>query len=186
MSQVLHLDFVSLDPGAGPDQRRRLEEAAAGLISIPGVIGAGVIQADSPSEFDIAFWFLLPEFTALEPFGTDPRYSRFLQGNVAPVLRGFAGADVTLGTEFESIDGPAACLALMGPDEAYDFEVRETLTAWAEGLGPDRTAIGLAVGEKQMYRGAGLAFGGDAATAATPDAGPFRATLISGQARSLD
>jgi hypothetical protein len=181
--QVLHLDFIKLILETGPDQRRQLEDAAAQLSAIDGVVGVGVIEAATESDFDLAFWFLLREFIALEPFGTDPRYSRFLQGSVAPLLRSFAGADVQLEDKLEASDGPAACIALIGPEEAYDFEVREALEAWTETTGAGLCAIGLAVGERQIYRGAALAFG--ATNAETYLDGPFRPTLIRGRARSL-
>ena len=45
---------------------------------------------------------MLEGFTYLEPFGTDARYVRFLQGTVAPRLKAFAGADVSLDAPFEA------------------------------------------------------------------------------------
>ncbi len=182
--QVLHLDFIKLTPETAREQRNELEVAASQLREIDGVESVGVIEGASGSDFDLAFWFVLRQFTALEPFGTHPRYTQFLQGTVAPLITGFAGADVRLDDDFEALDGGAACAALMGPDEAYDFEVREALSAWSEEAGASLTAIGLAVGEKQLYRGAAIAFGaGNSVT--KPEIEPFRATLIRGTARSL-
>ncbi len=183
--QVLHLDFISLRPETTQEQRTQLEEAAAGLLALDQVLSAGVINGESGSDFDIAFLFLLPDFTDLEPFGTDPRYVRFLQGNVAPVLRAFAGADVKLEDDLDIVDGPAACLALMAPEETYDWEVRDALEAWGGNLLPDAIAVGIAVGERQQYRGVSIAFGGHASTAAKPEAGSFRPALIRGTARRL-
>ena len=80
-----------------------------------------------------------------------------LQGAVAPRLKAFAGADVRLDSGFAPEAGSAACLAIMAPEETYDWEVREALQAWCEATGASSTAVGLAVGEKQMYRGAALA-----------------------------
>ena len=182
-SRVLHLDFINLTPAAGPEARAELEAAAGRLAAIEGVLDVGVIEADAASDFDVAFWFLLRDFAALEPFGTDPAYSRFLQGTVAPLLRGFAGADVKLDADFEAADGAASCVALIGPEESYDFEVREALQAWADSTGAASIAIGLAVGEKQMYRGAAIAFGRTAVE--TPVVAPFRATFIRGTSRVL-
>ena len=182
--QVLHLDFIKLTPETSREQRSQLEAAAQGLRAIDGVTGVGVIEGEAGSDFDLAFWFVLRAFTSLEPFGTDPRYAKFLQASVAPLLQAFAGADVKLDDEFEADDGVAACLALIGPEEAYDFEVREALEAWS---GPTRaacTAIGLAVGERQVYRGAAIGFGVQGPIE-TPEIEPFRATLIAGQARTL-
>ena len=183
--QVLHLDFIGLRPETTQEQRKQLEEAAAGLLALEQVMAAGVINGESGSDFDIAFLFLLPDFTDLEPFGTDPRYVRFLQGSVAPVLRAFAGADVKLEDDLDIVDGPAACLALMAPEETYDWEVRDTVEAWADALSPGAAAIGIAVGERQQYRGVSIAFGGGAPTAAKPDGGSFAPTLIRGTARRL-
>jgi hypothetical protein len=183
--QVLHLDFIGLRPETTQEQRSRLEEAAAELLALDQVIDAGVIKAEADSDFDLAFLFLLPDFADLEPFGTDPRYVRFLQGNVAPVLRAFAGADVKLEGDLVFADGAAACLALMAPDETYDWEVRDALEAWTASIPSTGTAIGLAVGERQRYRGVGIAFGG--ATGATNefDEGSFTQTLIRGRVRRL-
>lgn len=181
--QVLHLDFIKLTPETTAAHRAGLDAAATRLQEIDGVIGTGVIEADATSDFDVAFWFLLRDFAALEPFGTHPGYIRFLQGTVAPLLSGFAGADVKLDAAFESRDGDASCLALMGPEEAYDFEVREALETWAQESGPASAAIGVAVGERQQYRGAAIAFG--TSTGSRPEIEPFRATLLRGTARRL-
>jgi hypothetical protein len=182
--QVLHLDFIKLTPETSPERRSQLEAAAATLREIDGVAGVGVIEGQSGSDFDLAFWFVLRAFTSLEPFGTDPRYAQFLQASAAPLLQGFGGADVKLDADFEAADGPAACMALTGPEEAYDFEVREGLEAWADGIGAPGVALGLAVGERQVYRGAVIAFGGTKRIE-KPEIEPFRATLISGRARVL-
>jgi hypothetical protein len=181
---VLHLDLIKLSPEARPEQRDHLMTAAAGLRDITGVTSIGVIEGEEGSDFDLAFWFLLEDFMALEPFGTDPRYSRFLQREVAPIVRGFAGADVTLDETLVPSAGTAACLAVIGPEEAYDFEVRDTLAGWVESTGAVATAIGLAVGEKQMYRGAALAFG-VAEGAPRPAIEPFRGTLVRGESKVL-
>jgi hypothetical protein len=183
VAQILHLDFINLTPGTSSEARGELDRVAAGLIAIDGVTAIGVIEGDEASDFDLAYWFGLRDFEALEPFGTDARYSQFLQGTVAPVLRGFAGADVKLDEAFEPDEGPAACVGLIGPDEAYDFEVREALEAWASSVRASSAAIGVAVGEKQMYRGAAIAFG--ASGEGRPEATPFRATVVRGRARQL-
>jgi hypothetical protein len=183
-SPVLHLDFIKLKPEAGVDGRARLEAAAASLHAIDGVEEVGLIEGDAASDFDVALWFRLRDYAALEPFGTNPEYARFLQGTVAPLLRGFAGVDVTLDTAFAGTAGTAACLALMGPDEAYDFEVREALAAWTEAVDATSTATGIAAGERQVYRGAALAFG--PRRAGRPALEPFRATLVRGRARVLE
>ena len=185
--QVLHLDFISLSPNTGPNDRQQLFDAAAALSALPQVASLGVIEADaaSYSDFDLVFYFLLSGFSALEPFGTDSRYAGFLQGAVAPRLRAFAGADVRLEADF-SADGPrSACLAIMAPEETYDWEVREALQAWRDASGSAAGALGLAVGEKQMYRGAALAFGRSLTTPEPPDVAKFRTTLVAGEARSL-
>jgi hypothetical protein len=184
--QVIHLDFISLSPSAGPDDRSQLMNAAAVLSALPQVATLGVIEsgASSESDFDLVFYFLLPNLASLEPFGTDPRYTGFLQGAVAPRLKAFAGADVRLEADFKA-EGPlGACLALMAPEETYDWEVRDALRAWGDAV-CGGAAVGLAVGEKQMYRGAALAFAGALTAAEKPEATRFKATLISGAARTL-
>ena len=183
--QVLHLDFVSLSPATGPDDRSQLIEAAAALSEIDHLTAIGVLEGETGSDFDLAFYFVLSDFTALEPFGTDARYSRFLQGEVAPRLKGFAGADVRLEADFAANGSLGAVIALMAPDETYDWEVREALQAWADETAAPATVIGLAVGERQAYRGLALAFADALKDAAAPEPGRFRATTVRGGARRL-
>ena len=45
----------------------------------------------------------------------------------------------------------------MAPEETYDWEVRDALRAWGDADPGGLPVIGLAIGEKQMYRGAALA-----------------------------
>ena len=87
---VLHLDFLNLTPEASLEGRRQLEAAARELYSIDGVQEIGFLDSDGGSDFDVALWFKLRDFAALEPFGTSPEYTRFLQGTVAPLIRGEA------------------------------------------------------------------------------------------------
>ncbi|HLG10246.1 MAG TPA: hypothetical protein VI876_00690 [Dehalococcoidia bacterium] len=183
--QVLHLDFVSLSPTTGPDDRKQLIEAAAALSSLDRVIAIGVIAGEAGSDFDLAFYFVLSEFAALEPFGTDPRYSRFLQGEVAPRLKSFAGADVRLEDDFAQEGALGAAIALIGPDETYDWEVRDALQAWAQDTGAVSTVVGLAAGERQLYRGVALAFAETLRPAAPPDPERLRAAVVRGRAQAL-
>jgi hypothetical protein len=183
--QVLHIDLIALGDHTTPGTRGDLISAAAGLIAMDQVQAVGLIEGTRESDYDLAVIFQLDSFASLEPFGTDTRYSQFLQGSVAPVLRTFAGADVKLERDFETIEGPAACLALAAPEETYDWEVREALELWTQALRPHAVAIGVAAGERQRYRGAGIAFGGEALGATRPGDSPFSATLVCGQFRSL-
>jgi hypothetical protein len=185
--QVIHLDFISLSPDTGPEDRNQLIDDAAQLSALPQVESLGVIEADeaSGSDFDLVFYFQLPDFTALEPFGTDPRYAGFLQGSVAPRLKAFAGADVRLETGFVAGGASGACIALMAPEETYDWEVRDALQAWRDATNSAASALGLAVGEKQMYRGVALAFADTLQLPERPEASRFRTTLIAGAARAL-
>ncbi len=185
--QVLHLDFIALSQAAGPSDREHLLKAAAQLSVLPQVQSLGAIEADpgSQSDFDLVFYFLLSDFAALEPFGTDSRYASFLQGAVAPRLKAFAGADVRLEADFQAGGEYAACAALLAPDETYDWEVRDTLQAWCGTLGGGTSDVGLAVGEKQLYRGAALAFGPTPLRIDNPQTSQLKMTQIAGNARTL-
>jgi hypothetical protein len=99
---------------------------------------------------------------------------------VAPRLRAFAGADVTLDAPFEGLLPYAACLAIEAPPETYDWEVRESLLAWCEGTGT-RRLVGLAAGERQRYRGLALVFADERIDAPVVQ----RATLVQGRTRGL-
>ena len=185
--QVLHLDFIALRPETGPSDREHLLEAAAQLSTLPQVQSLGAIEADpeSQSDFDLVFYFLLRDFADLEPFGTDSRYASFLQGAVAPRLKAFAGADVRLEADFQSGGGYAACAALMAPDETYDWEVRDALQGWCDALRGGSSDVGLAVGEKQLYRGAALTFGPNPLGISTRQTSQLKMTQIAGNARTL-
>jgi hypothetical protein len=156
--QVAHFDFIALSDNATEPAIDDLVETAAGLLGLPGVETGGVIRAGTAdSDFDLAFFFVLDSFSALEPFGTNPAYTRFLQGTIAPLLRSFAGADVALDAPFPEVGPFAACLALSAPEETYDWEVHAALHSWA----PPPSALGLAVGERQRYRGCVVRFSAD-------------------------
>ncbi len=185
--QVLHLDFVSINPSVGSDAGEQLIAAASRLAELTDVLRLGAIEAvaGSRSDFDLVCYFLLSDFSSLEPFGTDARYASFLQGEVAPRLRSFAGADIRLDAELAPMGTHAACLALAAPDETYDWEVREALNGWCLSTGAASSAIGLAVGEKQLYRGAALVFADTPISVEASDLSRFHATTLFGTARSL-
>ncbi|HLF72352.1 MAG TPA: hypothetical protein VI759_09400, partial [Dehalococcoidia bacterium] len=92
---VLHADLIALADQSDA-ARERLIEAAARVAEIEHVLAAGAIEADAGSEFDVVLFFALADLAALEAFGTDERYTRFLQQDVAANLRAFAGADVSI------------------------------------------------------------------------------------------
>lgn len=156
MEQVLHVDFISLKQDATPADREAVTEAAASLVEVSGVLQVALIEGDAESDYELAFLFRLPHYIAIEPFGTDTRYVRFLQGIVAPRLRAFSGADLRLENEQALTEGYAACLALSLPEETYDWEVKERLDAWT---GDTSALVGVAVGEPGRYRGVAIALG---------------------------
>jgi hypothetical protein len=132
---VLHVDLIALRPGVTPEIREALLPVAAGLTEIDGVVQAGVIDLTEAAAFDLAFCFVLDEFAALEPFGTEERYVRFLQGSVAPLLKELAGADVRLDRPFPpaaSEPASATFLAVEAPEQTYDWEIRERLASWTD------------------------------------------------------
>src|SRR4051794_31924278 len=183
-ARVIHIDFVAVaDNKATPELLDALFVEAGSLAQLDEVVDAGVIEGAPGSDFELAFLFVLRDFAALEPFGTKPAYAKFLQGYVAPVLRQLAGADVRLEGEMPAIQGPASCIALAASDETYDWEVSSALRDWAKVLSPDSRAIGLAVGERQRYRGVAIAFGSAKAERLTDEL--MTSTLIIGEARSL-
>jgi hypothetical protein len=181
--QVLHADFIALSD-RGERNRDALIDSARELLAIESVVTAVAIEGGEGSDFELAFLFVLRDFTALEPFGTDARYSRFLQGRIAPVLTGLAGADIQLEGDFPTIGAHAACLGLAAPPETYDWEVRDQLAGWSKVTTSPLRAYGLAVGERQRYRGLAVAFGTSPLSAARPVSN-LGATLIAGRSQSL-
>jgi hypothetical protein len=151
---VLHVDLVLLREDLGSDAREGLNFEAAALRDLPGLVGAGVVEAAPESDFDVAFLFALDSLPHLEDFGTNPRYIRFLQGGLAQAMRSFGGADVQLQGELREPAAHAACLALAATPQTYDWQVRDALSRWTGGA----DGVGLAVGERQRYRGLGLMF----------------------------
>lgn len=178
--QVLHIDFVALTPDAGAAGRDEILSQASVAREIDGVVAVGAIEGDEGSEFDLCVYFVLEGFTYLEPFGTDARYVRFLQGTIAPRLKAFAGADVSLEAPYEASLPYAACIALEASPRTYDWEVRERLSSWADAVEGQRV-IGVAVGERQRYRGLAMVFA-DAAIASTSEQA---GTIVRGKARRL-
>src|SRR5262245_26979602 len=126
----MHVDLVALSKKATREAIDALEEEAARLIALDEVVSAGVIEATKGSDYDLAFFFVLRDFTALEPFGTNPAYAKFLQAGVAPLLRAFGGADVRLEGDMASVETHGAFMALAAADETYDWEVRAALEQW--------------------------------------------------------
>ena len=182
---VLHADFVSLSSDAGPNPQDELFSVAAGLSELDAVISCAAIEGDEASDFQLAFLFLLRDFASLEPFGTDPRYSRFLQGTVAPVMSAFGGADLRLDT-VPALEGHLACLALTAPEDTYDWEVRTALEDWASSAAASGSyAVGLTVGERQRYRGLALAHVPSSRATPRPKLARCESTLIRGAARIL-
>jgi hypothetical protein len=179
---VLHIDFVSVSATA-EHGREMIIEAAARLSEMESVIAVGAIEADANSDFDLAVYFLLPSFVDLEPFGTDPRYVRFLQGTVAPNLKAFGGASVRLEAALPQGGMYAACVAVEAPPETYDWEVSEKLMGWADSQTGD-AVYGLAIGERQRYRGIALAFS-EQLEAQRPDLDGFEVAFLAGSARRL-
>jgi len=193
---VLHADFISLSPTAPHDARPRIIREAGGLTAVPGVLDVVLVEGQSSADFELALLFVLEGFAALEPFGTDPAYARFLQGSVAPALGSFAGADVALVEDFALRGGYAACLAVAAPEDAYDWEVRDLLEDWAaSALGKDQLSpedplrggvcTGLAAGERQRYRGLVVLSSATEIRAVKPAERRFDFTLIAGPARRL-
>jgi hypothetical protein len=179
--QVLHIDFVALTPDAGADGREEILSQAAVAQEIDGVLAVGAIEGDAGSDFDLGVYFVLEGFTHLEPFGTDSRYVRFLQGTLAPRLKAFAGADVSLEAPYEASLPYAACIALEASPRTYDWEVRERLSSWAQSIAGGERVIGVAVGERQRYRGLAMVFANAEITASSEQAG----SIVRGKARRL-
>jgi hypothetical protein len=180
---VLHVDLVVLREDVTDGARASLIEDAGELARIERLRAAGVIEGDDGSDFDLAFFFTLGSLADLEAFGTDARYIRFLQGGLAGAMRSFGGADVQLASALDAGGPFAACAGLAATPQTYDWQVREALERWAgEGEG---AACGLAIGERQRYRGIGLMFSNDPVP--RPNAGfeGFGIDFIAGRCRML-
>ena len=182
---VLHIDFVSLAASITTAARLSLIEAARGLGSITGAQSIGLIEADAGSDFDLALLCFLAGPGELEAFGTDERYARFLHTSLAPLLGALAGVDVQLEDELAPDDGYLACLAIAAPAETYDWEVRALLDTWLERLRPQASAAGLAIGERQRYRGLALALSQQPLAALRPAELQLTSSLICGRLSRL-
>jgi hypothetical protein len=150
---LLHVDLVLLREDLESEVKQALFEEAGALAGLDGVRQIAVIEGEAGSDFDLAFVFTLESLAQLEAFGTDERYIRFLQGGLARAMRSFGGADVQLIAQSRPPGAFAACVALAATPQTYDWQVRDALQAWAP-----MSVIGLAVGERQRYRGVGVMF----------------------------
>jgi hypothetical protein len=184
LSQVLHADFISFAAGPNADALEEVLRAAAGLAGLPGVEGVLAIEAMDEGDFDAGVFFLLSDLGALESFGADQRYTAFLQRVVAPLLGGLAGADVRTEGEAPAAVEQAACLALVAPPHAYDWEVKNALTAWQDRAS-GRGMVGMAVGERQRFRGLALAGVRSGEAVTRPEIKGFAVSMISGRLRVL-
>jgi hypothetical protein len=108
---------------------------------------------------------------------------RFLQGEVAPRLKTFTGADVALAGHFVELGIWAACLAVSAPAETYDWEIKQRLDEWAAEQG-GANVVGLAVGEKQRFRGVTI-ISWDTSPPSTLGMAGLDGILVSGSARRL-
>lgn len=172
-----------LTHGEGAQSSEEAEVAPSPSRESAGLRVGPPSSPSAPSDFDLAFFFVVDSFTFLEPFGTHPAYIAFLQGKVARILKGFAGADISLDASFPHIAPYAACLALAAPDQTYDWEVRATLAS-ASDSAPSR-ALGLAIGERQRYRGCVLTFTDAPTILIRPEAARYQTSLIAGAVRQL-
>lgn len=180
--RVLHLDLVLLREDIGQKTRLGLYEDARALRELPGILSAGLIEALPGSDFDLAFFFLLDTAASLEAFGTDERYVRFLQGGVARAMRSFGGADVQVFSGEGGEGAFAACLALAASPQTYDWQVRDSLAAWASPL---NALAGLAIGERQRYRGVGIMFANQPIPRPLSGVEGFGVDFVSGPCRML-
>jgi hypothetical protein len=181
--RVVHADFFRLGD-ANPDALARVTEAASELRALPGVQSVLAIEASGPSDYDLAVFFLLDGLAALEAFGTDQRYTAFLQKVVAPLIAGLAGADVRIEGALNPASDTAACMGLMAPPTAYDWEVRAALEAWASS-GARGSIIGLAVGGGQRFRGLALQAAPEGHEATRPEVKGFGVSYVQGRLRVL-
>ncbi|HXH20765.1 MAG TPA: hypothetical protein VNN10_01960 [Dehalococcoidia bacterium] len=181
--QVLHADLVLLREDASDRARDALMLEASALASLPGVAAIGAIEAAAPSDFDLAFFFILDSQADLEAFGTDERYIRFLQGGLARAMRSFAGADVQLDSSFAGDGAYAACACLIATPHTYDWQVRDALAAWSSAAA--QALRGLAIGERQRYRGLGIMFSSSPIPLPFPGLEGFGTESISGTWRRL-
>jgi hypothetical protein len=177
---VLHVDFVLLRDGVSQADKDALMAEAASLGDLPGLLSVATITAEADSDFDLACLFVIDSRSNLEAFGTDQRYVRFLQGGVARAMRSFGGADVKLQADFDARGSIGACLALAGGPQTYDWQVQEALSALAPA-----GIFGLAIGERQRYRGIGVMFSSEPITRPLSGFDGFGIDFISGPFRWL-
>ncbi len=178
---VLHVDLIRASAGNPPEAAARLLDEAAPLAAIPRMTASGAIQGSAGA---VVLFFALEDLAALEAFGSDERYARFLRLSIGPALGRLCGADVRLESDFPDLKEHGACLALSAPDETYDWQVREALAGWQRALG-SVAAAGLAIGERQQYRGLALAFSEAPLPAETPAIAGFQLSYVAGRVRAL-
>jgi hypothetical protein len=156
---VLHLLLAHLKPGTTDERREQLMAAFSDLLAIPEALRLGcVVARDQDSTHDLALFACLTDAAALERFGTDARYMRYLRGSFLPLVERFVTVDLRL--DDRPLPGgheSALCFCLDVPPATYDWQVRAVLSRLTEeSRAEDPACLGIALNDRQPYRAGGV------------------------------
>lgn len=157
---VLHLLLVRLKPRARDGNGEALVSEFLRLRHAREVLRLGcVTDGNAGSTHDLALFAYLADAAALERFGTDARYMRFLQQSFLPAVGDFVTMDIAID------DGPlpegqpsAICFCLDVAPATYDWQVRLLLERLIATPGASAASLGMALNDRQPYRAGGVVY----------------------------
>jgi hypothetical protein len=149
---------MHLKSGTTDEQRDQLVTSFSGLLPVTEAAALGCVTAgDGGSTHDLALFAYLTDAAALERFGTDARYMRYLQHSFLPLIEDFVSADVEVETGPATGYEFAVCFCLDIPPATYDWQVRALLSRLTSASkAAVSAAVGIALNERQSYRAAGV------------------------------
>ncbi|MDI6856756.1 MAG: hypothetical protein QME71_00325 [Dehalococcoidia bacterium] len=157
---VLHLLLVRLKARDRHENGEALVSRFLRLQHACEVLRLGcVVGSRAGSTHDLALFAYLADAAALERFGTDARYMRFLQQSFLPAVGDFVTMDIVID------DGPlpenrpsALCFCLNVAPATYDWQVRSLLERFIAAPGASAASLGMALNDRQPYRAGGVVY----------------------------
>lgn len=157
---VLHLLLVRLRTPTLDKSGEALVREFLRLHRPADVLRLGCITAsDAGSTHNLALFAHLADAAALDRFGTDAPYMRFLQQSFLPAVSAFVTMDIAVD------DGPlpegqpsAVCFCLDVAPATYDWQVRSLLERLIATPGASAATLGMALNDRQPYRTGGVVY----------------------------
>ena len=157
---VLHLLLVRLKPRTPDGDGEALVKEFLRLHRAGDMARLGCIAAGSAgSTHDLALFAYLADAAALELFGTDAGYMRFLQQSFLPAVSAFVTMDIAIDDRpLPEGQSSAICFGLDVAPATYDWQVRSLLARLIDVPGASAASLGMALNDRQPYRAGGVVY----------------------------